>query len=290
MSSRVFSILIPYSLFPIHFNDIDFRGAEEAHVHDGADAAGDKDEAVVLKGEEACGHGGTQGDGGAGKGVANLPTVGVAGEHEVPIVGAQQPAAFGVVREEEDGAILLPGGAQAGSRGFVSFIPVSEADDAQGCTGGGAPIDALVAEQGDASGGVDSFQLAEFFVVVVAEDGEGGGDAAELPEPLDGPAGAHESLVRRDDIAAEEDEVRLGCGDAGNGLPEKLRVIMDVGEEGDSERSCAGQGGIGQLQVVALQLPGAVFPEADAAQPADESQQGKNNEPGAELHEAVIRD
>lgn len=106
--------------------------------------------------------------------------MGVAGEHEVPVVAAEEPAAFGVMREEEYGVLFLPGGEHTGGGGIIAFVPIAKADDAQGGAAGGGPVEGLVAEKGDAGGVVDALDLLELFVVVVAEDGVGGGDGAEF--------------------------------------------------------------------------------------------------------------
>ncbi len=275
-----------YSLITIHFNDVYFRGAEEAHAEDGTDAASDKDAAVAFEVEEACGHGGAQGDEITGEGVAELAPVCVAGEHEVPVVEAESPAAFGVVREEEHGVLLLPRGEHAGGRGIISFVPVAKADDAEDAATWGRPVDGLVAEDGDSGGGKGSLYLLEFFVVLVAEYGVGGGDGAELSESIDGPSGAHESLGDHDEIAAEDDEVWFGGFDVVDGFAEEASIVMQVGKEGDAQGAGTGQGALRKLDAVALQLRCAVFPEKFASQAADKSQQGENNEPFAEFSSA----
>ncbi len=261
--------LVHSSLFIIHFNDVHFRGAEEAHVEDGADTAGDNDAALAFEIEETGGGGGAEGDALPGERVANLPAVGVAGEHEVPIVAAEVPAAFGVVGEEEHGVWLLPGGAHAGGGGIIGLVPVSQADDAQGTTGGGGPVDSLVAQQGNACRSQHSLYLFLLFVVVIAQNGVGGCYAAELSEAIDRPFGAPEAFFCCDQIAAEEDEVGLGGGNVLNGFFEKLRIVVEVGEEGNAQRPCAAQGFLWQLDVVAFQLLCAPFAVEFDALPAE---------------------
>lgn len=270
--------LVHSSLFLIHFNDVHFRGAEEAHVEDSTDTAGDEDAAVAFEIEEPGGGGGAEGDEIAREGVANLPAVGVAGEHEIPVVAAEVPAAFRVVGEEEHGVRFLPGGVHAGGGGIIGLVPVAQANDAQGTAGGCGPVDGLVAEQGDASRGQHSLYLLLFFVVVIAEDGVGGGNAAELPETVDRPFGAAEAFFCRDHITAEDDEVWSGGGDVLNGFFEELGIVVEVGEEGDAQRSRAGQGRGGQLGAVALQLLCAPFAVEFNALPAEQGYQQEKPE------------
>ena len=115
-----------------HFNNVYLRIAEEAHTEDSADAAGDKNAAFAFEIVEPCGHGGAEGNEISREGVSRLAAVRVAGEHEIPVELTQQPAAFRVVREEENGVRGLPGELHADSRVFITLVPISEADDAQG--------------------------------------------------------------------------------------------------------------------------------------------------------------
>ena len=80
--------------------DIDFWWAEEAHAEYGSYSSGDKDTALPLEVIEPGRGGRAKGDEIAGERVGCLASMRMAGEHEIPVILAQLPAAFGVMREE----------------------------------------------------------------------------------------------------------------------------------------------------------------------------------------------
>ena len=194
-------------------------------------------------------------------------------------MGAQLPAAFRVVGEKENrGGLSLAEPLQACGGGFVAFIPIAQPHNMQGGAGGRIPGKFLISEQGDASGGVDAFYLLLLFVVMVAQNGVDRGYGAEFPEALNSPAGAHESLMGRDEVAAEDDEVRLGGFDVFHRLFEEFRVVVNIGEEGDFQRTSTRKCASWQLHMIALQLPGAVLAEILAPYAADECKQEEQEE------------